>query len=294
MSPTSTPELVIQIFDHLSLPGLISASHVDSQWRALAPKIDSSIRRRLFALAFTPVAECLHPISLSIRICYVDTVEAKYNVRIPEPYRTILTEWPSSGPPPGMHWPHAVRFHASGFCYCRPQTGECYCDSFRRDVYQVSISMPGGTYRAVVDEDRVPGPDDDSSHELFDNPVRLHTAEQNAQTTRFIRAQPASAFQWDSDWTAATFTALELSRYYFHEDGWTSDGMFVMILTGPTRGQIHGWSSNGSSWYDGFEAESFWEWNYVEWDPAAPEADSNALYAADPQASETEDSGSDI
>ncbi|KAJ7677685.1 hypothetical protein DFH06DRAFT_1121264 [Mycena polygramma] len=76
---TSTLELLIQIFEHLSLRDLILASHVDSQWRALAPKIDSPIRRRL-ALAFTTVAERLHPISLSIRICYVDTVETKYYV----------------------------------------------------------------------------------------------------------------------------------------------------------------------------------------------------------------------
>ncbi|KAJ7671957.1 hypothetical protein B0H17DRAFT_191886 [Mycena rosella] len=54
--------------------------------------------------------------------------------------------------------------------------------------------------------------------------------------------------------------------------GRTSDGVFVMMLDGPTRGQIHGWDSGGDSWYDGFEAENFWDWNYLEWDRDAVDA----------------------
>ncbi|KAJ7841959.1 hypothetical protein B0H13DRAFT_2099109 [Mycena leptocephala] len=264
---TTIPELLIQIFEHLPLRDLISASHVDSQWRALAPQVDSPIRTRLLGLAFES-AESVHPISLSIRTCYVDTVEKKYNVRIPEPYRTILTEWPASQPPSGMHWPHSVRFHASGFCFCgrnmREFPEECYCTE--GEVRDVSILIPGGIFRTVMDEGRV-SQSADHRWELFDNGVRLRTEEQNTQTVRFIRAQSTTAFRWTRDWASADFKVLELSRYHLFDVGRESEGVFVMILDGPTRGQIHGWSSSGSNWYDGFEAESFWDWKYSEWDP---------------------------
>ncbi|KAF8151982.1 hypothetical protein K438DRAFT_1988099 [Mycena galopus ATCC 62051] len=154
------PELLIQILEPLPLRGLISAMHVCQQWRSLVPRIDSPTRLRLLGLSFDD-AKSPYPVSLDLRISYVEKIETTHSVVIPEPYRTILTEWPSSQPPP----------------------------------------------------------------------------------------------------------VLRLSRYHIHTPEATSDGDFVMILDGPTRGQIHAWASH--DWYDGFEAEDFWTWNYSEWDAAS-------------------------
>ncbi|KAJ7480014.1 hypothetical protein B0H11DRAFT_1264161 [Mycena galericulata] len=286
-SVTSIPELVIQVLEYLPLRDLISASHVDQQWRALVPNIDSPTRSRLLGLAFKNV-ESIHPISLSVRTSYVDKVESKYTVIIPEPYRTILTEWPASQAPPGMHWPHSVRFHASGFCFCPRQVQEnpevCVCAD--AEVIEVAITIPGNIFKIVMDEARVPDDEDEPTWELFNNPVRLYTEEQNVQTMRFIRAHPVEEFQWTGrrmgprprpGWARFFFKVLKLSRYAFHTKMGHSEGTFVMILEGPTRGQIHGWSFSGRDWYAGFEAESFWDWNYREWDRDAvyPTTDSD-------------------
>ncbi|KAJ7451102.1 hypothetical protein FB451DRAFT_710771 [Mycena latifolia] len=260
------PELLIQFFEPLPLRDLISATHVCQQWRALVPKIDSPTRLRLLSLAFNDV-ESPHPISSSARISYVINVETTHNVLIPEPYRTVLTEWPSSQPPPGMHWPHSVRFFDSGFCFCPRHTHEdpeiCLCAE-RPAVRHVVVMVPERTFKLIM-ANQLPA-DEDYSWELFNNPVRLYTDEQNAQTVRFIRAHPAAEVRWTRSWANIDLQVLPLSRYHFASSKGTSDGIFVMILDGPTRGQIHAWSSSGDTWYDGFEAENFWDWNYVEWD----------------------------
>ncbi|KAF7367507.1 F-box domain-containing protein [Mycena sanguinolenta] len=275
------PELLLQFFESLPLRDLISATHVCQQWRALVPRIDSPTRLRLLGLSFCNVTSP-HPISLSVRISYVEKIETKYSVVIPEPYRTILTEWPSSQPPPGMHWPHAVRFHASGFCYCARQNNEtpdiCLCGE-KDDVREMALTMFEDVFRLIVKDGVVPVGEHKqcASWELFDKPLRLHTPEQNAQTMRFIKAQPSAAVEWKGKWAYLKFSTLQLSRYHVHtpdEDGISqaSDGTFVLILDGPSRGQIHAWSSGGDTWYDGFEAEDFWEWNYSEWDAASTSA----------------------
>ncbi|KAJ7724976.1 hypothetical protein DFH07DRAFT_260879 [Mycena maculata] len=296
-SATSIPELLIQFFEHLSLRDLISTSHVDRQWRALVPHIESPIRSRLLSLAFTAV-ESAYPISQSVRIAYVGKIEITYSVLIPEPYRTILTEWSASQPLPGMHWPHSVRFHASGFCFCHRDRQEYpdVCSCTDQEVRGVAIMIPDPTFQIVMEEARVPVEEVDTGYELFFNPVRLHTDEQNAQTLRFIRAHPAEGFQWtgigrrsrqrpgwERGWAKHNSKALTLSRYHFHKktgtlDGATrvciSQGDFMMMLEGPTRRQIHAWASPG--WYDGFEAENFWEWNYSEWDRDPSYSDSES------------------
>ncbi|KAJ7652066.1 hypothetical protein DFH06DRAFT_1206689 [Mycena polygramma] len=273
MSPVMViPELLIQIFEHLPLRDLISTTHVCGQWRALVPKIESPTRLRLLALCFDKLPSP-HPISLDDRVSYVNKVETKYTVLIPEPYRTLLTEWPVSNPPPGMHWPHSVRFHASGFCFCpRHMHGdpdECLCAD--QEVCDVEITMLAENFRFIMQHGTVPVglP---CNWELFNRPIRLYTEEQNAQTLRFIRAHPEA--EWSTrgrtnSWVYLPFRVLQLSRYEYGTAEGASDGTFVMILDGPARGQIHGWSSSGFTWYDGFEADSFWDWNYLEWDRGA-------------------------
>ncbi|KAJ7222620.1 hypothetical protein GGX14DRAFT_664498 [Mycena pura] len=264
-SATSIPELLLQILEHLPLRDLISAMHVNQQWRAIVPAIDSPTRVRLLGLAFSKV-DTPHSITLSDRISYVDKIETTHVVIIPEPYRTILTEWPSSHPPSGMHWPHSVRYHASGFCFCfryRYETPDCHCAE--HDVSTFAITLPNVVLSWVMTYGTTPGPELASSGELFNCPVRLHTEEQNAQTIRFIRAHAASEWRGGS-WRTCKFKVLELSRYNICTEDGKSSGVFVMMLEGPTRGQIHGWSEGGYDWYDGFEAETFWDWKYVKWE----------------------------
>ncbi|KAJ7652072.1 hypothetical protein DFH06DRAFT_1206700 [Mycena polygramma] len=170
-----------------------------------------------------------------------------------------------------MHWPHAVRFHASGFCFCpRHMHGdpeECLCAD--KEVRDVEIAMFTENFRFIMRHGKVPV-DRPHNWELFNNPVRLYTEEQNAQTLRFIRAHPEAEWNINRRWVQLPLRVLQLSRYcQCGTAGEVSDGTFVMTLNGPARGQIHGWSSNGFTWYDGFEAQSFWDWNYVEWDREA-------------------------
>ncbi|KAJ7652063.1 hypothetical protein DFH06DRAFT_1206679 [Mycena polygramma] len=266
MSPLmAIPELLIQIFEHLPLRDLISTTHVCGQWRALVPKIDSPTRLRLLTLCFNNLPSP-HPISLDDRISYVNKVETTHTVLIPDPYRTLLTEWPVSNPPPGMHWPHSVRFHASGFCFCpRHMHGdpdECLCAD--QEVRDVEIAMFAENFRFIMQHGTVPV-DRPYNWELFNSPVRLYTEEQNARTLRFILTRPEAEWSVHGRWVHLPFRVLQLSRYCKSGPaGEVSDGTFVMILDGPARSQIHGWSS--TSWFDGYKAESFWDWNYLEWD----------------------------
>ncbi|KAJ6564455.1 hypothetical protein B0H19DRAFT_78745 [Mycena capillaripes] len=88
------------------------------------PQNDSPTRIGLLRLAFNNT-ESPHAIPLSVRACYVDSVERTYDTHILEPYRTMLVKWPVSHPPPGIHCPHAVRFHAA--TYCPLHMHECHC-----------------------------------------------------------------------------------------------------------------------------------------------------------------------
>ncbi|KAF7331425.1 F-box domain-containing protein [Mycena kentingensis (nom. inval.)] len=276
--PLAIPELVLQMLPHLELRDLISAMHVNAQWRALVPKIDSPTRIRLLGLSFRS-SPTPWPISLRTRQNYVQKVEAKLTDPIPEPYRTILLEWPSSHPPPGMHWPHSVRHYASGFCFCFHEQyedeGSCHCAENEVGLRKLKVAKP--VFEWVVERGTAPV-HLDHAHEIFEYGVRLQ-APSHAQTVRLIQGyREAFRNPAGSAWCRCNFQVLELSRYYVdavvdNEDLFSA-GVFVMILEGPARGQVHAWQE--STWYDGYEAESFWDWNYVEWDRAAYEAPSSS------------------
>ncbi|KAJ7356611.1 hypothetical protein DFH08DRAFT_461535 [Mycena albidolilacea] len=249
---------LLQFLEHLLLRDLIYATHVCQDWRGLVPKIDSPLRLRLLGLSFSD-AISPYSIPVGVRIQHVYRIETKHGIVIPEPYRTILIEWPSSQPPPGMHWPRSVRFRASGFCFCARylQFDADLCLCAENEVRSMKIRIPyRDVFRIVVEEGVVPT-DRRFIWELFVNPLRLYTGEQNAQIIRFIRAQPAAAVEWTGSGRSASikFSVLQLSRYHFYTTEASSDGIFVLILDGPSREQIHGWSSPGISWYDGFEAK---------------------------------------
>ncbi|KAJ6498047.1 hypothetical protein C8R47DRAFT_1068942 [Mycena vitilis] len=72
-------------------------------------------------------------------------------------------------------------------------------------------------------------------------PGPAYTEAQNAQTLRFIRAHPEA--EWSIKPGPWSYLPFRVSRYRFGIGKEESDGTFVMILDGPARGQIHGWSS---------------------------------------------------
>lgn len=271
-------ELWINIFGHLPVTGLLSAYRVNQHWRSLVPYINDSLRRAIFNLVVRDIKEpsdsdVLHCVSLPDRISYVAEVEDSHGILIPEPYRTILTEWPIKRPPPGSHWPHAVRFHASGFCSCDRvmyDRGMCRCKE--NQVTNQNITLKHSLLEMIRRHESFDyhEPHHDCRWELFSNAPRLITDSQNEQTIRFILKHPPA--KWRSPpgvpderrWPELGLRVLRLSRYTFAHDNSAVTGEFYMIVEGPARGEIHGWESGG--WYNGFEANSFLDWRYNEWE----------------------------
>lgn len=254
-------ELWLDIFYRLTLADLLSAYRVDRHWRSMVPNISESVRLKLFRLAIEDIlveqpSDTPHTVTLHDRLSYVMDIEMSFDVLIPDPYRTCLMEWPVRRPPPRLHWPHAVRFHASGFCSCLGLLHrECYCHDERVQIQRLTIKKGLlGIIRRHEEFDYHSSLD--ARYELFSNPPRLSTDSENEQTLRFIRIHPSGKMWSDrGSWADLSVKALRLSRYI--------TGEFWMILEGPTRGEIHGWSE--STWYDGFEATSFLGWRYEEW-----------------------------
>jgi hypothetical protein len=257
-------ELWLHVFGYLPLIDLLSAYRVNQHWRSLVPNIPESIRLTFFRLAIKSIEQpsnTLHTISITDRLSYLKDIEESFDVIIPEPYRTCLTEWPIKQPPPDLHWPHSVRFHASSFCTCfreMHENHECLCHRFRvqpqvlvitNSLLEIVRSQKPFDYHLDCD---------DAREELFSYPPRLSTDSENDRTLDFIRIHsPGDMWSSHGRWSHLKINALRLSRY--------TSGEFWMMLEGPTRGEIHGWST--STWYDGFEAKSFLDWRYEEWDP---------------------------
>ncbi|KAF7968046.1 hypothetical protein HWV62_32110 [Athelia sp. TMB] len=258
-------ELWLKIFELLPIPDLFSAYSVNQRWRSLIStwRIDrkKSLRLSLFSLALKDIdemPEVAHHIGLSQRVAYVDDVETTHNITIPEPYRTVLTEWPSRRPVPGCCWSDFLLYHATGQCACRfdASSGElCQCDKqvevrhlhIRSSLLEKIRRHEPFDYHAL----------DESQWQLFDSPPRLHTDEQNEKTLSFIRAHPESMWERYGWWERLHVRCLHL---FSCSDGWEAGG-FSMILDGPARGEIHVWAYG---WYQGIEAKSYLEWNYTE------------------------------
>ncbi|KAF7968048.1 hypothetical protein HWV62_32114 [Athelia sp. TMB] len=261
-------ELWLNIFENLPLPDLFSAYAVNQRWRSLiAPwRTDrkTSPRLSLFSLALQDIAEmpaATRPrhISLPQRAAYVADVEAAHSTTIPEPYRTVLTEWPSPRPVPGCKWSDMVLHHATGACACRFDASAsevCLCDRLV-EVHQLHIrSSLLAKIRGYEPFDY--HADDESQWELFANPPRLHTDTQNENTLRFIRAHPARMWTTQGAWAVLGVRCLNL----FACNQGANGGRFGMVLDGPARGEVHAWAYG---WYQGLEARSYWGWRYVGW-----------------------------
>lgn len=272
-------ELWLSIFGHLPLPDLLSVYHVDRQFRALVPNIEKGDNLILFNLAMedmTRPVDTPYPISLADRLSYVNEVESTtidkmpgFKVTIPELYRAVLTQWPVKRPPPGSTWPHAVRFHAMGYCSCDKEAYGDECQCKRRCVDEHNVMLFGSVLDMIWNDVHFDFHDEsvgDCRYELFSNPPRLYTDLQNQQTLRFIRMY-ADDPRWtanghsNSKWRRLDLPLLRMSRYHTEAEvlGETvgRDGESYMLLDGPARGEIHGWSMG---WYDGFEATTYLEW----------------------------------
>ncbi|KAF7966678.1 hypothetical protein HWV62_37510 [Athelia sp. TMB] len=249
-------ELWLKIFELLPIPDLFSAYSVNQRWRSLIStwRIDrkESLRLSLFSLALKDIdemPEVARHIGLSQRVAYVDDVETTHVITIPEPYRTVLTEWPSRRPVPGCCWSDFLLYHATGQCTCRFDTssGElCQCDK-RVEVRHLHIRS------SLLEKIRRHEPFDyhaldESQWQLFDSPPRLHTDEQNEKTLSFIRAHPESMWERYGWWERLHVRCLHL---FSCSDGWEAGG-FSMILDGPARGEIHVWA------YGWYQARGSW------------------------------------
>ena len=262
-------ELWLKIFEFLPLLDLFSAYSANQHWRSLISTwradCKESLRLSLFSLALKDIdkmPDVTRQIGLSRRIAYTARIEARHNITIPEPYRTVLTEWPSRRPVPGFCWPD-ISNH-----YLHPDTGECICrfDTFSGDTCQrQQVEERHLHIRAsLLNKIRRHAPfdyhaDDESEWELFDNPPRLYTDEQNESTRRFIRAHPESMWKREGEWEKLSMRCLNMVACYHGSD---SGGRFCLILDGPARGEIHGWSYGG---YQGIEAKSYLGWNFTGW-----------------------------
>lgn len=263
-------ELWLHVFEDLPLGDLLAAYSVCHLWRSLVPNTSPSLRHTLFALAIKDIeerSEVIHTVSHAHRLSYVTEIETTYIVSIPEPYRIILIEWPSKRPPPGFHWPEAVRFHATGECWCRFEGTlgeECRCTITRVNEHE-ALFITRSLLETIHKNEPFDfhDPASDARWELFSNPPRLHTDTQNERTLHFIRTHPPDMWEaCENGWTKLPLQCLSLSNYRSMGGGQINGvGTFYMILQGPARGEIHAWGG----WYDGIEAKSFLDWKYEEW-----------------------------
>ncbi|KDQ54164.1 hypothetical protein JAAARDRAFT_413387 [Jaapia argillacea MUCL 33604] len=279
-------ELHQAILAYLPVPGLLSAYRVNASWRSLAPKGATPNRLHLFSLAFRPHKCHLypHPVNLATRLSYVEYIETKYSVRIPEEYRVVLTEWPISIPPSGMHWPHALRFFddPKKGCTCHTPNGLCFCK--QAGCHPKSITIRTSLlHRVHAGEDfNVTA----QRWELYKGPT-FHAPEARAQTLRLLNSYrelvdisgrdedseediPRQVGVWQIRGEVSDLTLLVLdmstciTQFVDPDDGLRKAFIdrSLMILNGEARGQIHMWSR--ARWYHGFQAETFLEWRIEE------------------------------
>ncbi|KIY48857.1 hypothetical protein FISHEDRAFT_73194 [Fistulina hepatica ATCC 64428] len=207
-------------------------------------------------------------VTLVQRLAYVRDIEAvlrPQNITIPNSYYIVLTEWPRSLPPRGMHaWADAVRFHAHGVCTCPRglyMPPKCHCAALSVQQQTFSINFK---FLWVMRKNWPLTPDiptQDWRWELLNNKPLLYTPEQNEQTIRFIRlhddkemfkqSQTGPGMEWH--WFSMSLRCLRMSRHQV----FTANTRW-MILEGPARGEIHNW--HHSNRYGGFEAMDYFEW----------------------------------
>ena len=193
MTLASLPiELILGILYHLPLPDLITLSHVDSILRTFTSFIQHPVRSTLLCRIYKSASNSIR-VSLPERQSYVVAIESEHSVIIPDPYRTLLLEWPNSHPPAGFYWPHALRFHATGFCSCpryNHESEQCICKRFK--INRVDVLLDGFLLDMIYRHEPFDFHEraDNSRWELFSNPPHLHLPLQNEQTLRFLRYLP--------------------------------------------------------------------------------------------------------
>lgn len=247
---------MLLILMQLSLKELITAYHVNQEWRFLVPKIGPCTRLALLRLAFgndvcTGRVELSHEkIPLPTRQQFASSVAHHTGLELPETFRIFITEWPRAQAPRGAHWPYIIHIKDMDFGF-----------------HEKHVAISTVDLEAIVRGERI-----SSQHRLFNSRPRLNTPRQIEQTARFLRAHDRTSFNETSPgMQSLTCKVLALDNYnYYHvgdtvedEPNWRQmekAGWFYLILAGPCNGQIHAWSHIGD--YAGFEAENFVEWRY--------------------------------
>ncbi|KDQ56371.1 hypothetical protein JAAARDRAFT_208069 [Jaapia argillacea MUCL 33604] len=282
-------ELHGAILLYLPFPDLLSAYRVCSLWRSLIPTATDPHRLHLLNVAFVPhqYDPYPQPINLKVRNAYVEYIESKHGIEIPYAYRLVLTEWPFAHSPPGMTWPDALRFFAD------PDKG-CSCDRRRQfrfhedfrcdcqarevcrrwigasnrlldkifageefdlldDSWDLAYDLPSGRYLSIDDTKRL---------------IELFKSYPMSTATRPSYGERYGDRPWNRGVTHSHLAPLLMDMSALlvgdtdpMEVGYRF-GRTYMILEGKAHGQIHVWSEYQD--YDGFVAESFFEWKHRE------------------------------
>ncbi|KDQ60121.1 hypothetical protein JAAARDRAFT_191531 [Jaapia argillacea MUCL 33604] len=271
-------ELHTPILLSLPFPDLLSSYRVCSLWRSLIPTIIDPHRRHLLNLAFLPhkLDPYPHPITLRVRTDYVHYIETKHGIEIPHEYQLVLTEWPFSHPPLNMTWPDALRFFADPDkgCSCdRRPYRFIHCSCREREVGTQWIEVSNRLLAKIYggeEFDLFKDPVDDmwNLFNEFPSALILSVDERDRIINLFksYRHSPSAIWDHGKRYSQLGLPVLDLSARFV--DDTTPSGVTYhfdrtrMILGGEARGQIHACSEYGG--YDGFVAESFFQWDEGE------------------------------
>lgn len=261
---------MLLILMNLALRDLITASHVNQEWRALVPKLEPCTRLALLRLAFGTddntgrAALDQEKIPLHTRKHFVFLVAHYTGLELPESFRTFMTEWPRARAPQGLHWPRVI--HKFTHCDESP-LAELPTAELSLLCRELQVTIPTVDLRAIMGGESI-----SSQHRLFNSRPRLNKPGQINQTIRFLRAHDSTCFTHTRPGMQSLkckVLALDSYNYPFYvmpgDPHWyrgDQGGWHYLILAGPCRGQIHAWSHCDE--YTGFEAENFLEWRHCQ------------------------------
>jgi len=159
--PVFSDEVLLRIFSHLSLVGLIQARTVCSKWRVMVLQADIRPLRRYFLdfyyeaieyPTFLPtrpwVLENLAPFD---REAFISRLEAAQFPSIPEPFKLWILEWPSRAVL-GPIWPGLPSRCRSDTSWEGATNLLCVTDFPQHEPYDLDLKVPVVDYSSSDDE----------------------------------------------------------------------------------------------------------------------------------------------